>query len=141
MAKEKKKSKKITKKYLSCYYMAREEIGVKEIAEEIKEHLPSIAEKMEFWEAAEVIEIEMGEKSSIDIEKIELFEDEEDQAFLKKQSICCIFAINTEESNLPQIKEVFGWVIKKYPGFVCSDSVDFLPYILSADSGECIQFF
>ena len=51
MAKAKKKSKNNVKKYLSCYYMAKEPIGVREIAEIIKEQLPQVTEKMEFWEA------------------------------------------------------------------------------------------
>lgn len=130
MAKAKKKSKNNVKKYLSCYYMAKEPIGVREIAEIIKEQLPQVTEKMEFWEAAEVIEIETGEKCSIDIEKIELFQEEEDQKFLRKHGINSIFAINTEESNLEQITKIFGCVIKKHSGFVCMDSQDFMPYLV-----------
>ena len=71
----KKGTNRPVKRYLDCYYMTDAEIGVREMVDTCQKKLPQLKEQIEFWEAAEVIELTAGEKDSVDIEKIELFEE------------------------------------------------------------------
>ncbi|MBQ8639463.1 MAG: family 20 glycosylhydrolase [Lachnospiraceae bacterium] len=126
----KKGTNRPVKRYLDCYYMTDAEIGVREMVDTCQKKLPQLKEQIEFWEAAEVIELTAGEKDSVDIEKIELFEEEADQKFLQSNGIKAIFTIHSEEANLDLVKQVFTAIVETCGGFVCSDTPDFLPYLV-----------
>lgn len=126
--------KKKTPKYLNYYYMSPTELSAKELSAVILARVPQYKEQLECWDAAGVIEIELGEKSSIDIEKLPLFEDEADQKFLKKHQIQSIFSIQLLDDDLEQLKTIFSAVVSDLGGFVCADTENFQPYLISPKS-------
>lgn len=130
--KNKDKKEKVTKIFLDCYYMSENEIGTKQIYEVLTDSEQDVTERIEFWDMAEVLEIEINEKSSIDIEKIPYFKNETDRTFLEVNGIRSIFAIKTDEQNKQRMIEIFKLVINRLGGFVCSDTDDFMPYLVSA---------
>lgn len=121
---------RITKKYLDYYYMAVDEIGAKELYEVICNAGHEVSERIELWDAADVLEIETDEKSSIDIEKIPWFNNEDDKKFLESNGIKSIFSIKTDEPNRQRMIDIFKLVISSLGGFVCSDTDNFMPYIV-----------
>lgn len=128
--KNKDKKDKVTKIFLDCYYMTENEIGTKEIYEVLTDSEREVTERIEFWDLADVLEIELNEKSSIDIEKIPYFKNETDKEFLEAKGIKSIFAIKTDEQNKKRMTEIFKLVINRLGGFVCSDTDDFMPYLV-----------
>lgn len=128
--KNKDKKDKVTKIFLDCYYMTENEVGTKEIYEVLTDSEREVTERIEFWDMADVLEIEINEKTSIDIEKIPCFKNETDRAFLEAKSIKSIFAIKTDEQNKKRMIEIFELVINRLGGFVCSDTDDFMPYLV-----------
>lgn len=122
--------KKKAPKYLNYYYMNPTDFSAKALSTVILDSLPQYKEQLECWDAAGVIEIELGEKSSIDIEKLPLFEDEADQKFLKKNQIQSIFSIQVLDSDLEQLKAIFTAVNAKLGGLVCADTENFQPYLI-----------
>ena len=86
--------------------------------------------KIEFWEAADVIEIELGEKSSIDIEKLSMFRDVDDKKFLDTHNVNVIYGIKTDSEHREDMEKIFRVVVGKIGGFVCSDSDDFMPIFI-----------
>lgn len=133
--KNKDKKEKVTKIFLDCYYMSENEIGTKQIYEVLTDSEREVTERIEFWDMAEVLEIEINEKSSIDIEKIPYFKNETDRTFLEVNGIRSIFAIKTDEQNKQRMIEIFKLVINRLGGFVCSDTDDFMPYLVQRLNG------
>lgn len=133
--KNKDKKEKVTKIFLDCYYMSENEIGTKQIYEVLTDSERDVTERIEFWDMAEVLEIEINEKSSIDIEKIPYFKNETDRTFLEVNGIRSIFAIKTDEQNKQRMIEIFKLVINRLGGFVCSDTDDFMPYLVRRLNG------
>ena len=127
---KKDKKDKVTKIFLDCYYMTENEIGTKEIYEVLTGSEREVTERIEFWDLADVLEIELNEKSSIDIEKMPYFKNEADKEFLETKGIKSIFAIKTDEQNKKRMTEIFKLVINRLGGFVCSDTDDFMPYLV-----------
>ena len=125
----KNKKAKNTKKssYIDCYYMNTNEIGSRDLYEAISEVAKN---KIEFWEAADVIEIELGEKSSIDIEKLSMFRDGDDKKFLDTHNVNVIYGIKTDSEHREDMEKIFRDVVGKIGGFVCSDSDDFMPIFI-----------
>ena len=128
--------KKKTPKYLNYYYMSTADLSAKALSTAILNNLPQYKEQLECWDAAGVIEIELGEKSSIDIEKLPLFEDESDQKFLKKHQIQSIFSIQLLDSDLDSLKAIFTAVTINLGGFVCADTENFQPYLIAPKSAK-----
>jgi len=125
----KNKKVKTTKKssYIDCYYMNTNEISSRDLYEAISE----VAKNMiEFWEAANVIEIELGEKASIDIEKLPMFRDEDDKKFLETHNVNVIYGIKTDSEHREDMEKIFRDVVGQIGGFVCSDSDDFMPIFI-----------
>ena len=119
----------------SCfYYMVSKSIKAGDIFDVIKKN-SKFDDKTEFWDEADVLEIQTGEKTSIDIEKIDIFKDEEDRKFVNDNKIGTIFSIVAAEQDFECVVEVFREVVKSIGGFVCSDTKDFMPYIVSEREG------
>lgn len=113
------------KSFVDCYYMTQSNISVSEIYEIIKEEYQA-----EYWEIAGVIEVELGEKSSIDIEEISMFKSDEDKIFIDKNNVVAIFSIKTDSDNKDKMIGIFRKVVAKLGGFVCSDTEDFKPLLV-----------
>jgi len=128
--------KKKAPKYLNYYYMSTADLSAKSLSTAILNSLPQYKEQLECWDAAGVVEIELGEKSSIDIEKLPLFEDESDQKFLKKHQIQSIFSIQLLDSDLDSLKAIFTAVTIDLGGFVCADTDNFQPYLIAPKSAK-----
>ncbi len=122
--------KKTTPKYLNYYYMTSADTSAKALADAILSRLPAYTEKLECWDGAGVLEIELDAKSSIDIEKLELFEDENDRKFLTKYQIQSIFSIQTTDVHLEELKTIFTAAVSVLGGFVCADTEDFQPFLI-----------
>ena len=123
----KKIKNEIKKSFIDCYYMTQKQITTAEIYGVIKK-MKEI--KSECWEAAGVIEIELEEKCSIDIETLGMFKGEDDKIFLDKNNIRAIFSVKTDLGNKDKMIEIFKKVVSDLGGFVCSDSDDFKPFLV-----------
>ena len=126
------KKSKISKKvsYKNYYYMNSSEISSRNIYDVINENNERDNYVVEFWEAANVIEIELREKSSIDIEQLNMFRDDEDKKFLEAHEIKVIYDIKTDTEHQEDMMKIFKSVVSKIGGFVCSDSDDFMPILI-----------
>lgn len=117
----------IKKSYVDCFYMCDKEITSVDLYDIIKN---DTGIHIEIWADAGVIEIELGEKSSIDVETLQMFRSETDRAFLEKNDIKSIFSLKTDSEHMEMLKRIFSKVINQMGGFICSDSDDFTPIIL-----------
>lgn len=124
------------KENLYCYYMAGGEVTGRKIYDVIAEKYAEHMKHTELWEMAEIIEIETGEKNSIDIEKLELFRDEEDRQFIEDNGVKVIFGIKYDTDNKELLTSIFGKVVDSLGGFVCSDTENFMPYLIQNTAKE-----
>lgn len=115
------------KLYIDSYYMSINDITTRDLYQIIST-VPKV--KAEFWEAADVIEIELDEKASIDIEKLSLFKGEDDKKFLDEYGVKNIYAIKTDDLHKDIMLKIFKEVVAEMGGFVCSDSDDFMPFYI-----------
>ena len=121
--------KKQSSQMCDFYYMAVSDVMAQALFNIIKE-LKVFSWKTELWDAAQVIEIQTDEKCSIDIEKIDCFKDEQDKKFLEDNHVKTIYSIRIDESDEKNMIMVFKKIVENLGGFVCSDTEDFLPYIV-----------
>jgi hypothetical protein len=86
--------------------------------------------KAEYWEEAQVLEIELPEASSIDVEGMEPdLGDEEGNAFLKEHQIRTVFAVTILPEDYEKAQEVMKRILERLGGFFCGDTEDFQPQI------------
>lgn len=113
--------------YCNFFYMTDQ---TPEAADLYKIITTDAVKSAQIWDDAQVIEVELGDKKSIDIEKMTYdFRDEEDLAYMKAHKIQTVYTIETESSCVPEMTSVFRMITEKLGGFVCSDSTDFEPVI------------
>ena len=96
----------------------------------LKEALSSLGYSVQFWEEAGVIEVELGEKTSIDIEAVSAdLGDEYSNAFVAAHQVNSVYYISFRQEDT----EICMAVLKRLPaisgGFICADSEDFQPII------------
>ena len=120
----------VKKQYVDLYYMNSQDVSAKEIADALKESKPDYAEQIECWEEAGVVEISVGEDSSIDMELLELSQQELEDEFLASNQITCVYSVHTDSQQMQEVKTVFECIVGKFGGLRCSDSADFQPIIV-----------
>jgi len=109
------------------FYMNSKDVTVRMIYDILKENtkLP-----MEIWEEANVLEIELSEKESVDFEPLKpYFKDEAGDAFLKEHSIKTLFMVTFPPTHYEKVKELMTLILNVCDGFFCADSDDFTPAI------------
>lgn len=120
----------VKKQYVDLYYMIPECVGAKEIADILVQVNPAYEEKLECWEEAGVLEILLGEESSIDMEMLELSEDELADEFLQEHQIKEVYLVHADSQRLDDVKKAVTILKDKFGGLLCSDTKDFMPIIL-----------
>jgi hypothetical protein len=108
-------------------YLVPAELTLRQIYELFDEQSPWNAE---YWEEAQVLEIELPEAGSIDVEGMELdLGDEEGNAFLKEHQIQTVFAVTILPEDYEKAQEVMKRIVEQLGGFFCGDTEDFQPQI------------
>lgn len=108
------------------YIMSKDEIGVDAIFAAVKD----LGYHTEIWIDAAVLEVEVGEKSSMDIEQVDLdLRDEYSNAFLAERNIKSLFFVTAKPDSYDVVKKVFEVIAKATNSMVCGDTLDFEPMI------------
>lgn len=108
------------------FYMSAAECS----AGAIKEVLADTACEVEYWEAAQVLEIVLGEGSSMDVEVLEPdFQDEYSNAFLAEHRIRFLCSVTLKPEDYDKAREVMEHISSKIGGFFCGDTEDFTPVV------------
>lgn len=104
--------------------MSRGEITVSDIRDLLGD------KSIEVWNDAGVLEIPLGEKSSVDIEEFEADpRDEYACEFIAKNSIKRLFYASFRPEDYEAAEPVLKKIAEGIDGFVCGDTEDFLPRI------------
>lgn len=108
-------------------YMNPEPISLRQIYELFGEGLDW---KAEYWEEAGVLEIEIPESGSVDIEAMDAdLGDEEGNTYLEKHRIQTVAAVTIVPGDYEKAKAVMKFIIEKAGGFFCGDTDTFQPEI------------
>lgn len=108
------------------FYMSAAESS----AAAIKEALADTACAVEYWEAAQVLEIVLGEGSSMDVEVLEPdFQDEYSNAFLTEHRIRFLCDVTFKPEDYDKAREVMEHICGRIGGFFCGDTEDFTPVV------------
>lgn len=108
-------------------YLLPEEMKLRSIYELFGEDMPW---KAEFWEEAGVLEIEIPEAGSVDLECMDAdLGDEQSNAFLEKHQIKTVFAVTIVPDDYEKANEVMVRMMEKLGGFFCGDTEDFQPEV------------
>lgn len=108
------------------FYMSAAESS----AAAIKEALADTACEVEYWEAAQVLEIVLGEGSSMDVEVLEPdFQDEYSNAFLTEHRIRFLCDVTFKPEDYDKAREVMEHICGRIGGFFCGDTEDFTPVV------------
>lgn len=96
----------------------------------IKEALADTAYAVEYWEDAQVLEIVLGERSSMDVEVMEPhLGEEEGDAFLEKHKVQFLCYVTFPTETYEAAKSVMEHICDGIGGFFCGDTEDFTPMI------------
>lgn len=108
------------------FYMS----GTDMTAAAIKEALADTAYEVEYWEAAQVLEIALGEGGSMDVEALEprLGEDEGD-AFLERHQVKFLCYVTFQPEDYEAARAVMEHICGRIGGFFCGDTEDFTPVV------------
>lgn len=108
-------------------YLLSEEIELRSIYELFGEDVPW---KAEFWEEAGVLEIEIPEAGSVDMECMDAdLGDEESNACLAEHQIKTVFAVTIVPDDYEKAHEVMIKIMEKFGGFFCGDTENFQPEV------------
>ena len=108
------------------FYMSDQEMT----AAALKEALADTAYKVEYWEAAQVLEIALGEGGCLDVEVMEprLGEKEAD-TFLDERQVKFLCYVTFQLEDYEAARSVMEHICGKLGGFFCGDTEDFTPVI------------
>lgn len=127
MAGKDKKKKAPVPVVLSWYYMCPEEVTVAEIQKVLD---ISDDYSVEIWPEAGVLEVEINEKASMDIEECELdMGDEFSNNFVVEVAAKSIFYVSYKKEISEICEPMLRQVLAKLGGRICADSEDFTPEI------------
>ena len=86
--------------------------------------------KAEYWEEAGVLEIELPEAGSVDMENLQGgSEDEIMEAYLKERELHTVYAVTIRPDDFEKAKKVMEYIISHLGGYFCGDTDDFQPEI------------
>ena len=86
--------------------------------------------KAEYWEEAGVLEIELPEAGSVDLENLGgAPEDEVMEAYLKEHGLHTVYAVTIRPDDFEQAKEAMEYISGCLGGYFCGDTDDFQPEI------------
>ena len=112
------------------YYMCEKEVRAVQLAAVLSED-NALKGKVEVWDDADIIEIATQENRTIDVERLELFDGETDGEFVRSRNINSIYSIRVDEMDETEMIRIFKQIVEVHPGFVCSDTDDFQPFLIS----------
>ncbi len=99
----------------------------------LKEALSDTAYEMEYWEAAQVLEIDLGAGGCMDVEALEPdFGETSADAFLKEHQVKFLCYITFRTEDYQAAREVMEHICDRIGGFFCGDTDDFTPVIDAA---------
>lgn len=111
---------------MGWYFMCPNKVNVSDIMEaaEADEY------EVEIWPEAGVLEIEIEEKMSMDIEECELdLGDEFSNEFIEKLGTQSLFYIEFRKDIFSKCEPIMKRIVSKLGGKICADSEDFTPEI------------
>ena len=86
--------------------------------------------KAEYWEEAGVLEIELPEAGSVDLENLDgASEDEVMETYMKERSLHTAYAVTIRQDDFEQAKKVMEYISGRLGGYFCGDTDDFQPEI------------
>lgn len=99
-------------------YLFEGEIKLRQIYELLKDSPWNV----EYWEEAEVLEVELPEAGSVDFEDLEgTLGDEESDAWLQEQQIHTVFAVTIRPDDYELAKKVMEHIVSLVDGDFCAD--------------------
>lgn len=99
-------------------------------AADIREVLADTDYEVEYWDAAQVLEITLEERSSMDIEVIEpKLGEEEGDAFLESHQVKFLCYVTFPPQNYETARSVMEHICSRIGGFFCGDTEDFTPVV------------
>lgn len=108
------------------FYMSDKELT----AAAVRDALADTDYGVEYWEEAQVLEIALGERSSMDVEVIDprLGEKEAD-AFLDSRQVRFLCYVTFQPEDYERVRAVMEHICGRIGGFFCGDTEDFTPVV------------
>lgn len=108
------------------FYMSDQEMT----AAALKETLADTSYQVEYWEAAQVLEIALGEGGCLDVEVVEPRLGEKDaDAFLDEHQVKFLCYVTFQPEDYGAARSVMEYICGRLGGFFCGDTEDFTPVI------------
>lgn len=108
------------------FYMSEQETTAQQIAQCLGE----AGYDVEVWIEAGVVEVTLGEKSSMDFESFELpFEEEFSDAFVAEHGLQSAFYVKFQDEVYEQAKKVASTLRAAFGGGLYGDTDDFMPML------------
>lgn len=106
-------------------YLADHEVSVVDLAASFTDK-----KECEIWMDAEIAEVILTEKASMDMERAEaVMEDEIGDAFLKEHGVTELYLVTIVPEEYELAKKAMGRIIAHCGGFFCADNDDFTPQV------------
>lgn len=114
-------------------YLFEGEIKLRQIYELLKDSPWNV----EYWEEAEVLEVELPEAGSVDFEDLEgTLGDEESDAWLQEQQIHTVFAVTIRPDDYELAKKVMEHIVSLVSGYLCADNETLQPRIPAKEAEQ-----
>mgnify|MGYP001025272572 FL=1 len=114
-------------------YLFEGEIKLRQIYELLKDSPWNV----EYWEEAEVLEVELPEAGSVDFEDLEgTLGDEESDAWLQEQQIHTVFAVTIRPDDYELAKKVMEHIVSLVDGYFCADNENLQPRIPAKEAEQ-----
>ena len=114
-------------------YLFEGEIKLRQIYELLKDSPWNV----EYWEEAEVLEVELPEAGSVDFEDLEgTLGDEESDAWLQEQQIHTVFAVTIRPDDYELAKKVMEHIVSLVDAYFCADNENLQPRIPAKEAEQ-----
>ncbi len=111
------------KKIGDWLYFCPKKITVRDLQEAL-----NADKNVEIWEDAGILEVMLGEKSSLDVETAQIHpKDEITQKFAEEQGAECVFLITFMPEDYEKAETIMKQILSSFGGVFCGDTEDFMP--------------
>lgn len=109
------------------FFMSSNNVTTRMLYDALKDKLSL---PIDIWEEANVMEIELSSKESMDFEQLKpYFKDDFGTSFLREHNINTLFMITFPPSYYDTVHNIMKIILSSVDGFFCSDSEDFTPMV------------
>lgn len=111
---------------IDIYLMLKDAVNVKQLQTVVEDNFEQI--ETDIWSEANIMELELSDKTTIDFVSIDNFEmNDEDKFYFEQNNFNSVYCISYNKEDETTVIEALKFILNKYDGVIGNDTDSFEP--------------